>query len=800
MVITQLQLKNYRRFLDLQIEFPESIIGIIGRNGAGKSTLIEAIGWALFGNRAARTEKQDIRNLHVDSSAACEVQLDFAFGGHTYRVMRRLKGKSFAIEAALYRDGGEEAIAVQERGVTEAIESLLMMDYRSFFTSVFARQKEVDALMNMQAEERRRYLHRLLNLDLIDRAREQVRRDRSDLSNKLEEAAKYDRDVEALNRELQETQGLLEQEQGTAAALKKQIAGADKSLAAAKENLKALEDKRDRYMAQQNQFRTLQTRLAENRERLPRVQQELQEIGLAEQELANLQPELQQVATVQAQLEEQQSAAERHVQRAAKQEEFARLQQSLARETLKQAPLEKLAAEEASVQEQIAATDSRIAEAEKTETALMERLNEHQGILGALEHTGADLKEKVARVQELGPEGECPVCTQMLGSHYEKVVADLEKQLQELRRRFVDERSAVAALQQQIEQVRQSLAEARRTKEQQIQSCSRAQEAKKSLDQLQETLQQWQKSAIDLQGEIQSLGDGVYNRKEHESLKQRYAELVSMQQRAAGLQERVLRKTNLQEEEARLAGVIDEVGKEIADAEQALLKIDFNPDSYLAGKQSVETAQQERDGLRETDSAQRERLAGLRKDKQRIERDLHEQAEREKQKKARQEEITYLQALDHHFGRFRLELAGRIRPLISHHTSELLNLTTDGRYSLIDLDEDYTLTVYGGNQPFPLNHFSGGEQDLANLCLRIAISQVIAERGSSSPISMIVLDEVFGSQDDERRSLILNAFHQLKHHFRQIILITHVEGIKDVLPVIIEVGTADEQSSFARMI
>ncbi len=141
-------------------------------------------------------------------------------------------------------------------------------------------------------------------------------------------------------------------------------------------------------MAQQNQFRTLQTRLAENRERLPRVQQELQEIGLAEQELANLQPELQQVATVQAQLEEQQSAAERHVQRAAKQEEFARLQQSLARETLKQAPLEKLAAEEASVQEQFAANNSRgLPRPKRQKHALMERLNEHQGIWGAGTHT-----------------------------------------------------------------------------------------------------------------------------------------------------------------------------------------------------------------------------------------------------------------------------------------------------------------------------------------------------------------------------------------------------------------------------
>lgn len=56
-------LKNYRRFRKLSIEFPENLQGFLGSNGAGKSTIIEAIAWALYGTRAARGAKVDIRSF-----------------------------------------------------------------------------------------------------------------------------------------------------------------------------------------------------------------------------------------------------------------------------------------------------------------------------------------------------------------------------------------------------------------------------------------------------------------------------------------------------------------------------------------------------------------------------------------------------------------------------------------------------------------------------------------------------------------------------------------------------------------
>ena len=69
---------------------------------------------------------------------------------------------------------------------------------------------------------------------------------------------------------------------------------------------------------------------------------------------------------------------------------------------------------------------------------------------------------------------------------------------------------------------------------------------------------------------------------------------------------------------------------------------------------------------------------------------------------------------------------------------------------------------------------SGGEEDMANLALRLAISQMIAER-AGQPLSLLVLDEIFGSLDEERRSAVLELLRGLADRFPQVILITHIE-------------------------
>ena len=84
-----------------------------------------------------------------------------------------------------------------------------------------------------------------------------------------------------------------------------------------------------------------------------------------------------------------------------------------------------------------------------------------------------------------------------------------------------------------------------------------------------------------------------------------------------------------------------------------------------------------------------------------------------------------------------------VRPRIS-----FLARPHHGRYTELELDEDYR--PRWSTTAIPRRVISGGEEDVANLALRLAISQMIAER-AGQPLSLLVLDEVFGSLDEERR-------------------------------------------------
>jgi exonuclease SbcC len=79
--------------------------------------------------------------------------------------------------------------------------------------------------------------------------------------------------------------------------------------------------------------------------------------------------------------------------------------------------------------------------------------------------------------------------------------------------------------------------------------------------------------------------------------------------------------------------------------------------------------------------------------------------------------------------------------------------------------------------------------------LRLAISQMIADRAGQA-FSLLVLDEVFGSLDDVRRQNVLTLLRGLHDRFEQVIVITHIEGVRDGLDRVISVGF-DERSGAA---
>jgi len=87
-----------------------------------------------------------------------------------------------------------------------------------------------------------------------------------------------------------------------------------------------------------------------------------------------------------------------------------------------------------------------------------------------------------------------------------------------------------------------------------------------------------------------------------------------------------------------------------------------------------------------------------------------------------------------------------------------------------------------------------GEEDIANLVLRLAISQMIAERAGQA-FSLLILDEVFGSLDETRRHNVVELLRRLHDRFEQVIVITHMESVRDGLDRVIAVRYDEEHGT-----
>jgi exonuclease SbcC len=162
-----------------------------------------------------------------------------------------------------------------------------------------------------------------------------------------------------------------------------------------------------------------------------------------------------------------------------------------------------------------------------------------------------------------------------------------------------------------------------------------------------------------------------------------------------------------------------------------------------------------------------------------------ERAEREREAQAAGVELALHQELDRALSDLRTELNATLRPDLSDLASGFLRDLTNGRYTDLELDEDYGATLLDDGDPKAV--ISGGEEDVANLALRLAISQMIAER-AGQPLSLLILDEIFGSLDEDRRAAVVDLLRSLADRFPQVILITHIDSVREGFDRVVRVG------------
>ncbi|MCP4357847.1 MAG: SMC family ATPase [Chloroflexi bacterium] len=146
-------------------------------------------------------------------------------------------------------------------------------------------------------------------------------------------------------------------------------------------------------------------------------------------------------------------------------------------------------------------------------------------------------------------------------------------------------------------------------------------------------------------------------------------------------------------------------------------------------------------------------------------------------------------------------------PEIEDRANELLDRLTDGQMRVIfdtqrqlktrdALAETLDIRIVDNAGERPYSNFSGGEQFRVNFAIRLALSQVLAKRAGAR-LQTLVVDEGFGSQDPIGRQRLVEAINTIQKDFKVILVITHIDELRDAFPTRIEVEKRPSGSSIS---
>jgi exonuclease SbcC len=397
-----------------------------------------------------------------------------------------------------------------------------------------------------------------------------------------------------------------------------------------------------------------------------------------------------------------------------------------------------------------------------------------------------DLEAQRERILTAGPDGACPTCSRSLGDEFHGVLDLLAAQLEEVRmngqyfRSRLDQLHRAPADLAELEERRRVATDAVDRDNQALAVATRAAEEALGLE---KQLKRHGARAEKLAGEAERLRGGYLAERHHEvraavaalePVAARAQRLVGLAERAAALGE------SLAAAEQRREQLVDA----LASVVRQLGETPFTEDAFRAAEremsrleEALRRAEVDRAVARAEVSAAAERLLAA----ERAEQDATERAARAA---AVQREFRLHNELDRALGDLRTELNQEMRPELAALSGEFLGILTDGRYDEVQLDEEYNLTVLEDGEPQPV--ISGGEEDLGNLVLRLAVSQMIAER-AGQPLTLLVLDEIFGSLDETRRLTVLALLRGIETRFPQVVLITHIEGVREAVDHVLRV-------------
>jgi exonuclease SbcC len=763
--ITRLYLRNYRVYEGpVELELPPGLVGIYGVNGAGKSALVESILWTLWGK--TRTTKDEVRTSGVN--ADCVTEVEFEHEGHLYLVRRTVTGVNHTVKAEAHADGLQVAEGVKD--TARYVHSILGMDDVAFRASVFAEQKQLAAFSQQTPSERRRLVQQLLGITPLETARDRARKDARTAEEQYSRLRGLLPDLPALRVAVDDAMAAADAQDADAGTEEAVAATAAEHREATRTAFAELDGIRQQHEVLMSEGKGVRREHDELCVQVTTLQEELVELSGAAEHLVAIAPVAARVPALEARL--------------------AVIEPVLAAATALAALPE---VEPPDQPDEEAAEHARVAaESAATETAGLD------GQLAGARSVAEAARASVGRAGELSGEADCPLCGQALGAAFEQVqahrAAELSAAEAELAR-LTTERKAAAGRAKATSAVaaaaRQRMRDAQATWAAYEKQAARRAAAMESL------------AAATAAMEAAGGGSGEVDLEalpgERDELRLALAEGRTAADEARRLEGRLERRAALEDQLAATKVRAEAAGQLLDGLRAEVKKLAFDPDALTA---SCEAHDQAAAGAEKAERRAREtRLAAERAR-------MHGEAEAKRlaEAEAQHARIADLAEESRHLGRlaellnaFRNSVVATVGPRLAMQAAELFGELTDQEYDRLEVDpESYELQIRDGGMAYGMARFSGSEIDLANLALRVAISEHVRFQ-SGGAVGLLVLDEVFGPLDDDRRERMLLALERLKGRFRQILVVTHASEIKEQLPNAIQVVKQAGRRADARL-
>lgn len=862
MIPLRLRISGFLSYRDpVELDFNSFDLACIsGHNGAGKSSLLDAFTWVLFGE--ARGKSADIINLNSDVKAA-EVALTFKYEGNVFRVQRTLpRNKSTLLEFQVLDEGEHKAdlesgtwkplTEKTTRDTQARIEQTLRLDYDTFINASFFLQGKADEFTQKKAGDRKAVLSSILGLEVWDEYKDRAADKRKIVEREVDEIDGRIAEIDSELAEEDTRKARLAELETTLGQLSTSRAAQEAALANIRKNADLLNEQRkltealstaldrartallslEKRLAEKESERAAYTDLVQRAKEIEasykawqKTRKELESLDQIAMEFREHEKErtplLEQIATERARLEEERRSL------LVEQEEIENQSASMGDLT---AEVEKA---------RTALQDAEIRIAERTELdSARSNAREKQAFLkaenDALKENMNSLKERMDSL-DAADGATCPLCGQELTEKHRKAtVKQLEAEGKQKGDKFRANKSEMDQLEKTLADYTARIAKLTGAENDRLKFSNTISQLTERIETLGVVAKEWEKSgkkrlaevtkvlekesfAADarkglakLDKELAKLG---YDVATHEETRQQELELREVE-------EEYRRLESARELSKRIAKEIDELEEERKKKQAEMTE---SEESHRAAAQALAESESHHPNL---DDVERD-LFALREDENRIRDQVG--AARQKvdvlatlrgrktdyavQREELNQQIVRYKTLERAFGKDGVPalLIEQALPQIEQKANDLLDRLSDGQMSIRfvtqaeykdkkrdDLKEtlDIQISDSAGQRDYEM--YSGGEAFRVNFAIRLALSEILSQR-KGARLQTLVIDEGFGSQDAQGRQRLIEAINLIKQDFAKILIITHLDELKDAFPNRIEIEKT-ERGSVVRVV